>query len=186
METLNIWGQLIEAEQELEQAERAVRSMELTPRVNTATKAYIYTQVRDARAKVAALTAECEAENERIEAAILERQGADAVETAERILGAARTVSDRNALLERTVRVWRYDAGSEYPDVWDGSTATVADVAHELGELGEHVRPTVRRTHDGHVAFCWAGGRRVVIKGATADELRQAWRAGVLIVATAA
>jgi len=182
-ETRNAYRDLIDAEIELAHAIADAEQVQQMRQANAATKNHMWAIVRMLQVKIAELRPQAEAQ---LEASYVEAQaatdaqitanGADAVETAEKILAAARKVSTRNALLERVVRVWTYDAYSDYPDEWDGRVMTVAAAAQELGLRSHYVRPEVRRTYDGHICFMWNGGRRVVIKGASAHELRLAYK----------
>jgi len=112
------------------------------------------------------------------EAAIADA-GADAVATAEKIIAAARMVSERNAIADRAVTVWMYDKNPDLPHCWNGERMTAATAARAIAERSAAGKPRVTRTWEGYTSFAFAGGSRVVVKGATADELRDAYLAAV-------
>jgi len=136
--------------------------------------------VRDGRmladdARIAATQAAIKRLTVTQDAAITE-DGSAAVETAERILSAARTIQRRQVLAERFVRVWVYD-DPDYPNVWDGELMTMAAASLAIAERSANQPPRITRTYEGYWSFCWRFGQRIVVKGATADELRDAYRA---------
>jgi hypothetical protein len=181
-ESRNAYRDLIDTEIELAHAIADAEQVQQMRNANAATKNHMWAIVRMLQAKIAELRPQAEAQLEASYAALeaateaqITANGADAVETAEKIIRAAKKVSDLNAMCDREVTVWVYEPGNEYPVEWDGRKMTVAGAAREIGLRSERFRPIVKSTWEGYVSFIWTG-RRVVVKGATAHELRLAYK----------
>lgn len=183
METqINYYRQQLDLRAELDDATAAAEQVQALKTATPAMRANMWLAVVRIQERIAELQPLVDAQLEAADAAVVTEAAADAVETAVKILAAAKKITERNALLERTVRVWAYAYNSDFPEVWGGEERTVERVAKELHIrcLGGE-RPRVTTTWEGYAAFTFRH-YRLVIKGATADELRRAWKAGARIV----
>jgi len=55
----------------------------------------------------------------------------------------------------------------------------LTDAALRFADWSSSERPRVTQTWEGYTSFAFRFGQRIVIKGATADELRNAYRLAV-------
>jgi len=182
--TVNPYRQQLDLREQLDDAIRTAEQVQRLTKATAAMKANAWLFVTRLQEKIAAMQPVVDAYFEQLETeemaavdAAIAEAGAAAVETAEKILAAALQIQRRPKIEDRKVVIWLYDDDPDYPHMWNGEITTAGEAAKTIAGMNTNGKPRITRTFDGYYAFIFDAGRRVIVKGATPDELRLAWLA---------